>query len=134
MPLDMYAENLIRHYEKPHNKGKMEDSSASMHEDNPSCGDEIDLYIKIEDGKVRDVKFEGSGCAISMGSASILTDFIKGKALGDIEGLGKEELFGIIGIDPGAARLHCATLSLKAVKKAVLEYGHKGIDEKTKRL
>lgn len=130
----MYAEELLSSYEHPHNKGKIEGADAEMHEENISCGDKITVYLKIEDGKVSDVKFEGSGCVISMGSASMLTDSIKGKSVAELESMGKTELLQVIGIDPGPVRMHCATLSLRAVKEAVFKYDKKPVDKQTKEL
>ncbi|MDE1851581.1 MAG: iron-sulfur cluster assembly scaffold protein [Candidatus Micrarchaeota archaeon] len=132
--LDMYAEELLYSYEHPHNKGRMEGAQAEMHEENISCGDKITVYLKIEDGKVSDVKFDGSGCVISMGSASMLTDHIRGKSLQELESMGKAGLLQVIGIDPGPVRMHCATLSLRAIKEAVFKYEKKPIDRETKEL
>ena len=99
MASDIYAEEIIAHYEHPHNKGKIQGASESVHEFNPVCGDEIVLYLMIDDGKVKDVKFEGSGCAISMASASMMTDEIKGMSLNEIEAMGVDKLIGVLGID-----------------------------------
>ena len=74
------------------------------------------------------------GCIISMGSADLLLESIKGKSLKEIEKIGKKELFEIIGIEPGPARLHCATLSLRALKKAVFEFENLPEDKETKEL
>ena len=125
MSLDMYAEELLNNYEHPKNKGKIADADISKHEDNVSCGDELTIYLKLEGGKVKDVKFEGSGCVISMGTASILTDNVKGKTLKELEQMKKEDVLDLIGIDPGPVRLHCATLSLRAIKIGVLEHEKK---------
>lgn len=134
MPIDIYAEEIIAHYEKPHNKGEISDPSTSMHENNPLCGDDITVYLNIKDNIITDVKFDGSGCAISMASASMLTDFIKGKSLSDIEEMGLKTIIDLLGIDPGPARLKCATLSLKTVKEACFKYQHKNVDKDTKDL
>ncbi len=132
--LDIYGEELINRYEHPHEKGKLENASISMHEENVSCGDNITVYLKIKDGKIEDAKFDGNGCIISMGSADLLLESIKGKSLKEIEKIGKKELFEIIGIEPGPARLHCATLSLRALKKAVFEFENLPEDKETKEL
>lgn len=132
--MDIYAEEIISHYEHPHNKGRMDSPSVDFHEHNTTCGDDITVYLSIKDGRVADASFEGSGCAISMASASMLTDEIKGKGMDDIERMGFKELVDLIGIDPGPARLKCATLSLKAVKKALFMYQHKAVDSSTKDL
>lgn len=130
----MYAESLIYMYEHPQHKGIIKGAEASMHEDNISCGDKITVYIKIEKGIAKDVKFEGSGCVISMGSADMLAGELKGKALEEILKFGRGELLTLIGIDPGPVRMHCATLSLRAVKKALFSYEDKPVDSATKEL
>ncbi len=134
MDLDMYAEALIYSYENPSNKGTIKNADASMHEENISCGDKITVYLSFEKGKVKDVKFEGSGCVISMGTASMLTDAIKGRSLEEIEKMNRNELLKLINIDPGPVRMHCATLSLRAIKKAVFKYENKPLDTATKEL
>jgi nitrogen fixation NifU-like protein len=134
MALDMYAEEIVSHYEHPHNAGVMADASASFHNYNASCGDDVTMYLKIEKRKVVEAKFKGVGCAISMASASMLTDFVKGKSLKEIEGMNVRTIIGIIGIDPGPARLKCATLALRTLKEAVFVYEHKEADKDTKSL
>jgi nitrogen fixation NifU-like protein len=134
LPIDVYAEEIIAHYEKPHNKGEIKSPSVKMHENNPLCGDDITIYMNIEKDKVVDVKFTGAGCAISMASASMLTDFVKGKSLAEIEKMGFPTIKELLGIDPGPARMKCATLSLKTLKEASFIYQHKEIDNKTKDL
>lgn len=134
MPIDLYAEEIIAHYEHPHNKGEIKNSSVSVHEHNPLCGDDITIYLTIEKNRIVDVKFGGAGCAISMASASMLTDFIKGKTLAEVEKMGLPTIIELLGIDPGPARLKCATLSLRTAKEAVFLYQHKAVDDKTKQL
>ncbi len=134
MSLDIYAENLMQHYEKQHNRGRLSDFDVKVHEENTTCGDSMDLYLKVDKGRVKDVSFEGIGCIISMGSASITTDFVKGKSLKEIEKMDARTVIDIIGVDPGPARIHCATLAMRAVKSAVLKYEGKEMDEKTREL
>lgn len=114
--------------------GKMENPSVSVHQDNPTCGDDMELYLKIDGDRITDVKFTGTGCAISMGAASILTEYIKGKAIGEVERLKKEDLLELLGIDPGPARMHCATLSLRAAKEGAFKYEGRPVDSETKEL
>jgi len=134
MSLDMYAEELIYNYEHPDSKGSMENASATKHEENVSCGDTITVFLNIENGKVIDAKFDGSGCIISMGAANMLMNYLKGKSIEEVERMTKEDLLKIINIDPGPARMHCATLSLKAVKEALFSYEKKPISTDTKEL
>ena len=132
--MNLYAEDIVMHYEHPHNKGKMKDASISMHNENSLCGDDVTIHLKIENGKILDIKFEGVGCAVSMATASMLTDFAKGKTLEKIDHMGVRSIFDLIGFDPGPARLKCATLSLRALKEASFAYQHKAVDAETKSL
>jgi nitrogen fixation NifU-like protein len=132
--LDLYAEEIISHYEHPHNKGKIADADTSYHDVNPLCGDDITVYIKVADGKISDIKFDGIGCAISVGSASMLTDMLKGKPLAEVEKMDAHTVIDLLGIDPGPSRLKCATLSLKATQKAVFVFEKKDADEAGRQL
>ncbi|MEM3626299.1 MAG: SUF system NifU family Fe-S cluster assembly protein [Candidatus Micrarchaeaceae archaeon] len=132
--MELYGEIIIENYENPRNKGRMQNADAEFHEVNTTCGDDITIYIKVRDGKVDDVKFEGKGCAISIATASMLTEAVKGKSINEIEKMDFEFIKGLIGIDPGPARLKCATLPLKTLKGALFIYQHKPMDEATKRL
>ena len=131
---DLYAEEIIAHYEHPNNKGKIENASAQVHEYNPVCGDEITVYIKVEGDKLADIKFEGTGCAISIASASMMTEFMIGMKVEEAEKVRLEKLIEVIGINPGPARLKCATLSLRAIKEALFLYQHKEVDRETRNL
>ncbi len=131
---DIYAEELIYNYENPSAKGKLANSTVSMHEENVSCGDVITVYLVIKDGKIANAKFEGTGCVISMGTANMLIEHVKGVGLEQLEKMTQGDLLKLITIDPGPVRMHCATLSLRAVKKAVLGYEKKPIDTATKEL
>jgi len=132
--MDLYAEEIISHYEHPHNKGVLKQADASMHEHNIVCGDDITIYMKIKENVIDDIKFDGSGCAISIASASMLTDYAKGKSVSTLEKMGVNDMIKLIGVDPGPARLHCATVSLKALKEALFFYTHKEPDSATKSL
>ncbi len=80
---DLYQEILLEHNSKPRNFRKVDDASATAEGYNPLCGDQITLYLKIVEGVVEDVGFQGVGCAISRASASMMTQSIKGKSLDD---------------------------------------------------
>ena len=118
--MDLYAEEIVAHYEHPHNKGKIDSASTSFHEYNPVCGDDITVYLTISNGKITDAKFDGVGCAISIGAASMLTDMLKGKSAEEVRKMGPATVIEMLGIDPGPVRLKCAALSLKAAQKALV--------------
>ncbi|MGC8710415.1 MAG: iron-sulfur cluster assembly scaffold protein [Candidatus Micrarchaeia archaeon] len=131
---DFYTDEWIYNYEHPHNKGSIANPDAEVHEHNPVCGDDIKVFIKISKGRLTDIKFEGAGCVISMGTASMLTEHMKGKSIDYVEKFGVSDLLKFIGIDPGPSRLHCATISLRAIKEAVFLYEHKKVSDDTKKL
>jgi len=117
----IYQENILDHYKNPRNFGKINNASVHHHEYNPLCGDEIDLYLVIDNSKkIVDIKFYGKGCAISQASASMLTEQIKGKRIEEIEKLTKEDILEMLGIPISPVRLKCALLSLDTLKNSVL--------------
>ncbi len=124
--MDMYREIILDHYKNPRNKGKIDNAEISHHEYNASCGDDLTIYIKLDsENKVKDVKFEGKGCAISMASASMLSEKIMGMPLEDLYGITKEDIFEMLGTEIGPGRIKCALLSLKTLMKGVEEWQSK---------
>ena len=102
-------------------KGMLEDSTHSDSKNNPLCGDEMSIQLIMNDEKVKDVKFMGEGCAISIASASMLTDKIKGMNAEEIKNLNKDDIIEMLHIPISTARLKCALLSLETVKGALEE-------------
>ncbi len=84
---ELYQEVILDHNKNPRNFRKMEDPDGFAHGNNPLCGDQIDIYLKIKDGLVEDVSFDGAGCAICTSSASMMTMALKGKTEADAEAL-----------------------------------------------
>jgi len=115
----LYRDFILDHYRNPRNAGTLEHPDATSEALNPLCGDKIRMDLRIRDGKIEDVKFQGRGCAISQASASLLTEEIKGKHLADIAKIGKDEVLANLGISISAARLKCALLGLKVLKEAL---------------
>jgi nitrogen fixation NifU-like protein len=113
-------ERIVELWKNAPNKRRMESADLVLEGANPICGDNVKIYLKLKNGKVADASFEGEGCAISIASASLLMDYVKGKPLEEVEGIGKEELMELLGIDlsRNPSRLKCALLPLAALKKA----------------
>jgi nitrogen fixation protein NifU and related proteins len=84
---ELYQEVILDHHKRPRNFHKLEDANRTAEGFNPLCGDRILLYLRVEDGVVRDAGFEGSGCAISTASASLMTEMLKGKTETESEAL-----------------------------------------------
>ena len=77
---DLYQETILDHIRRPRNFRLLEDANRKAEGYNPLCGDKVTVYLKVEDGRISDASFEGSGCAISTASASLMTDSLKGKS------------------------------------------------------
>jgi nitrogen fixation NifU-like protein len=135
---DLYQDILLDHYKNPHNFGEGSPTCTDIEMENPVCGDHIKLMILVDDkGMVEEVKFTGSGCAISVASASIMTDEIKGKSVEDVKEMIEEilgtmrgekdpeilnnhgDLAALKGVIKFPIRVKCATLAWHAVKGAL---------------
>ncbi len=132
---DLYQEVVVDHSRRPRNFGPLPDASHQAEGFNPLCGDRLNLYLKVVDGFIEDARFEGSGCAISMASASLMTEAMKGRRTTDAEALfsdfhamltgnpktnpalGKLEVFA--GVSEFPSRIKCATLAWHTLQAAL---------------
>lgn len=116
---DLFKENILDHYREPRHFGKLENPNISFRDKNPVCGDDIQLDLRVENGKVVEVAFSGKGCSISMASASMLTEMLLDRDVEDLKKFDKQELLDEIGIDLGPVRIKCALLPLKVLKGGI---------------
>jgi nitrogen fixation NifU-like protein len=139
---DLYQEVVLDHSRKPRNFGKLEGANRSAEGFNPLCGDRVTVYVKLQQGAIEDIRFEGSGCAISKASASLMTGALKGKRMEDAEKLFQEfhllvtegpnektdpadlgKLVALSGVWEFPARVKCATLAWHTMKSALSDGG-----------
>lgn len=133
---DLFQDIILEHYKRPRNEGALEDATVDVHMNNPTCGDEVHLYLRIEDGVVADVAFEGEGCSISQSSISMMTQILKEQPVD--EGLRVAEVFkqmmhgdmdaarngalrdarALQGVSRFPARIKCALLGWNAFEEA----------------
>jgi nitrogen fixation protein NifU and related proteins len=130
----LYRDTVLAHSREPHNFRRIEGAQASAEGHNPLCGDKVTVHLQIEDGAVRDVGFQGSGCAISTASASLMTEAVKGKPVGEVirlfeafhallttgganEDMGKLAVFA--GVREYPMRVKCATLAWHTLRTAL---------------
>ncbi len=121
MAYDMYQEVILQHYRAPRNFGPLEGATYAGEEANPLCGDRITFRLKVDPGtgRVEAAKFEGDGCAISVASASMLSEKIAGKTLDELRGIGQDEVLKQLGIPLSPVRVKCALTGFAALGKAL---------------
>ena len=131
---DLYQSVILDHNRRPRNRGKLPTANRVAHGDNPSCGDQCSVYIRLDGDRIGDISFEGSGCAISQASASLMTLNLKGKTAPEAEAIyagvhelvttGKvdednlSDLAALAGVHQFPARIKCATLGWHAALEA----------------
>jgi nitrogen fixation protein NifU and related proteins len=116
---DLYRQYILDHFREPRNYGSLDDADFHAADTNPLCGDRIAFDLKLQDGRVKDVRFSGRGCAISQASASMLTEKIEGASLEDLRALMPQDMFDMLGVEIGPARQRCALLSLRVLHQGI---------------
>ena len=121
---DLYREIIIEHYKNPSFRGHLEPSDVSFTDNNPLCGDHIEITLRTDDNNnIIEARFDGHGCAISQASADLLVEYIHGKNIDEIKKMNKKSILDLLGIDLGPVRLKCALLSLKVLKAGIYGLG-----------
>jgi nitrogen fixation protein NifU and related proteins len=136
---EIYKDIILDHYKSPRNRGQLDGPDAAAQGNNPLCGDEIEVAIKLDGDVVEDVSFSGKGCSISQASASLMTEAIKGRSTRDVaavmaafknmmlgDGTIDEDLLGDIealhGVKKFPVRVKCATLAWNTLQDALEIY------------
>lgn len=119
--MSIYEEIILDHYNNPRNNTKLKNPSAEIHVDNPLCGDSLDFEISVEGEKIKEIGFTGEGCAISIASASLLSEHVKGKTKDEVLKIDKDNVVGLLNIELSPNRLKCALLAWEGIQKLVKE-------------
>jgi nitrogen fixation NifU-like protein len=125
----MYSELVMEHFTNPRNVGIIDDADGIGKVGNPMCGDVMEMFIKVEDDHIDDVKFRTFGCGAAIATSSIATEMIKGKSLDEAVSLSNKAVADALGGLP-AQKMHCSNLAADAVRAAVEDYRTKQNGEK----
>ncbi len=113
---------LVEHGKDSPHRGRLENPDITCSEDNPSCGDQVQLTAHVQNGRFKEVRVLGHGCIVSQASASLLAEFLKGRMLENILKLSGVDMAKMLELELGPTRMRCATLSLIAMQNAVREF------------
>jgi len=120
----MYTKKVMDHFKNPHNVGKIEDADGIGVVGNRACGDVMKLYIKVQDNKIVNIKFETMGCAAAIATSSIITDLAKGKTIEEALKITKDNIVEELeGLPP--VKVHCSLLAIDALHAAIKDYKEK---------
>jgi nitrogen fixation protein NifU and related proteins len=112
-----YREIIIDHYKNPRNQGALDDADKVIDEANASCGDIIKIFVKLDDGKIGEMKWQGIGCAISTAGASMLSEKVVGMGKDELEKFGENGVVEMLGGEINPGRMKCATLAFRGLLK-----------------
>lgn len=125
--IEMYREHILQHYKSPCNYGTLDDAQLRYREDNPLCGDDIEMQMVLDGaGAIDRIAFHGQGCAICQASASLVTESVKGKDLATVKAMGKDDVLELLQIPISAVRMKCALLPLSVIHGAIRVYEQDG--------
>jgi nitrogen fixation NifU-like protein len=120
----MYSEKVMDHFMNPRNVGEIPDADGVGMEGNPTCGDAMQLFIKVENDRIVDAKFRTFGCGAAIAVSSMITEMVKGKTLDEAMSMSKEAVAAELGGLP-PQKMHCSNLGADALKKAIEDYRSK---------
>ncbi|MCL4458245.1 MAG: Fe-S cluster assembly scaffold protein NifU [Nitrospirae bacterium] len=120
----MYSPKVMDHFMNPRNVGEIQDADGMGMEGNPTCGDAMQLFIKVENDVIVDAKFRTFGCGAAIAVSSMITEMVKGKTLDEALTISKEAVANELGGLP-PQKMHCSNLGADALRKAVEDYRNK---------
>lgn len=126
--LALYNDIVLDHYQHPRNVGTLEAANAVGLAENSACGDVLQLYLQIQDGRVVRARFKTFGCAAAIAAGSMLTQMVEGATLDQIQQLSKEDVVAALGGLP-PMKVHCSVLAEDAIRAALHDYRSRASDE-----
>ncbi len=125
----MYTDIVMDHFTNPRNVGVLTDADGVGKEGNPLCGDIMEMFIKVQDGRISDIKFRTFGCGAAIATSSIATEMALGKTLEEAAAMTRSEIATALGGLP-SSKMHCSNLAADALRKAIRDYYEKHPEEK----
>ncbi len=120
----MYSEKVMDHFMNPRNVGEIPDADGVGMEGNPTCGDAMQIFIKVEDDRIKEAKFRTFGCGAAIAVSSMITEMVKGKTLEEALSISKDAVAAALdGLPP--QKMHCSNLGADALRKAIEDYQNK---------
>jgi len=114
----MYSDKVLDHFKNPRNQGELKNANAVGQKGNPTCGDVMKIYLDVQEGRIKEVKFETLGCAAAIAVSSLLTEYIKGMTVGEAKKVTKDDIVREAdGLPP--AKIHCSMLGVDAALEAL---------------
>lgn len=120
----MYTEKVMDHFENPRNVGEIPDANGVGQVGNPTCGDIMKIYIKVEDDKISDIKFKTFGCGAAIATSSMVTELVKGKSIEEALNISNRTVAEALGGLP-PKKMHCSNLAADALHAAIKDYQEK---------
>src|SRR3989304_3122560 len=117
----MYSDLVMDHFTNPRNVGMIPDADGVGLEGNPVCGDLMKIFIKVDDGRIADIKFQTFGCGAAIATSSMVTEMVKGKTIDEAMAITNRAVASALGGLPGN-KMHCSNLAADAVHKAIEDY------------
>ncbi len=122
--MEAYSEKVMEHFRNPRNVGEIENPDGVGRVGNPVCGDIMELYIKVDDGRIVDAKFKTFGCGAAIATSSMVTELVKGKTIEEALKISNKAVAEALGGLP-PIKMHCSVLAEEALKKALDDYRQK---------
>lgn len=120
----MYSDKVLEHFRNPRNVGELEDADGVGTVGNPVCGDMMSMYIKVEDDRIKDIKFKTFGCGAAIATSSMTTEIAKGRKLDDAMKITRQDVADALeGLPP--VKMHCSNLAADALHEAIRDYRNK---------
>jgi nitrogen fixation protein NifU and related proteins len=115
----LYKKNILEHYKNPRNFSKLKNYNKSASLSNITCGDEMMVFLNVQGDIVKEISFQGSGCAISLAAMSMLSEKVKGEKVKDIQKIQDKEVLDMLGMQKETPRINCGLLGIQTLRKAL---------------